>query len=510
MADAMNTRTTHPAAQCLYDSAASRQIDDNARRLLRCDGFALMERAAHSACSAFTQYFPASRRVAVFCGKGNNGGDGFLVAAKLHAAGYRIEVFQVGEPAHEAAAARMAAVNAGVCVRSFDAGDTITADVIVDALLGTGISAPPRPQMAAAIRAIGAVDCPVFSIDVPSGVDASTGQAFEPCVQAAVTISFIARKVGLHTGPGKRRAGALLYADLGVGAQAFVMPRALELRWRPEAYAALRPDLYKHQLGHVLLAGGGPGMPGAVALAAKAALRAGAGMVTVATLQSHLAPVVAFVPEAMVATGDAIDERLAMSDFLVLGPGLGRGAWSAQIFERVLRHARDHAKPILVDADGLFWLAATQTSDWPADCYITPHSAEAARLLEWRVDDVEADRLGAARALRERGARGAVLKGPGSVVAVPGGTHVCAHGNPGMASAGMGDVLSGIAAGLMAPMSRSGDAASMDNAFAQAVALHSATADREAARLGQRSLLAGDVVAGIAHMFDSAAETGRR
>ncbi len=496
----------HPAAFNLYDAAASREIDACAIAHLGVSGYDLMNRAADAAFSVLLQHYPGVNAISVWCGKGNNAGDAYLLAKRAHQYGIHTLVTALVDPLEltgDAATAYADAAGAGVSISVGKPAMHPAAEVIIDGLLGTGLSGAPRTPFDAGIAAINASGKPVLSIDVPSGLNAATGAVVEDAVRAAVTVSFITRKIGLYTGAGVSFAGVREFADLGVPADMYIAAGIKWLRWRPEVLPALDANTYKHRQGHVAVAGGDTSMPGAVAMATEAALRVGAGMVTAVTRPQHGGAIVARTPEVMVrgfhhdtATAAAANEEaldlLHRADLVVLGPGLGRSMWSEALYEAV----ENSGKPTLLDADGLYWLAARGA--WHGgDLTITPHVAEAARLLDWGAAEVQNDRLGAARSLGQRFTCRGVLKGAGSVVFSKSAADmaICAHGNPGMATAGMGDVLSGVAGGLMAAAAQ--QVSACDVRLASAVALHSAAGDAAASRVGQMSLLATDVIAAI-------------
>lgn len=497
-----NGPANNPQAQTgLFDAAQCQRLDVAARQTLGVQNIELMQQAAEAAFSILLRQFPDVRSLSIWCGKGHNGGDGLLLAALAQSYGLRVQCICLDSRERYQGDVQVAldqAERAGVVLQHAPVDPQIEGDVLVDAMLGTGVSDAPRPHYAQAIERLNGSSLPVVSLDVPSGLDVSTGAAPGAVVNAALTITFIVDKVGLRTGAGQRWGGEIALADLGVpttlqeaGQQE--VPRAQLLHWRAELRPPLAVDAYKHSRGHVLVVGGDQGMPGAVLLAASAALRSGAGMVTVASRPEHAAVVVTRTPELMLidAASAALEAKLSQADLVVLGPGLGRQAWGRDVYQRVAASGR----PVLADADALFWLAEAGT--WPGGpLYLTPHSAEASRLVELPVSDLERNRLYYAQLLRERfGAVAALLKGPGSVISSGGTCWVCAHGNPGMATAGMGDVLAGVAGGMLAGCYRAGqDADACAQAFAGAVALHSAAGDIAAERMGQISLLASDVV----------------
>lgn len=455
-----------------------------------------MRRAGRALFDALTDGWPALRRLSICCGRGNNAGDGYVVAELARVHGIDVELIQLGDPAAltgDAATARDDALAAGLRIlRTDDGNPALTGDVIVDALLGTGIKGPPRAPYARLIEQMNSAGSPVVAVDIPSGVVADTGAAAGAAVRAHTTVTFIGRKIGLHTGAGAALGGRVLYADLGVGSEVHAQVPGVDwLTFDDLSETVGLPkrdaDAYKQSLGHVVVVGGDESMGGAVAMAAQAVLRCGAGMVTAITRASHRSAILARRPEVMVLDAEddeLVSEVLGKATTLVVGPGLGRRAWGERLFELALAER----KPMLLDADGLYWLGKNGATP-PAGTVITPHAAEAARLLDSTVPAVQADRLASARALARRVDGVAVLKGAGSVIAEPAGVRgICAHGNPGMASAGMGDVLSGVIGALLAQ--GHGPAA----AAALGTCLHSLAGDRAARLHGEVSLLATDLL----------------
>jgi ADP-dependent NAD(P)H-hydrate dehydratase / NAD(P)H-hydrate epimerase len=361
-------------------------------------------------------------------------------------------------------------------------------EIIVDAVFGTGLGRDVTGAAADCIRAINEADRPVVAVDIPSGLQADSGHVLGCAVRADLTVTFIGRKVGCYLGAGPDHAGRIVFDDLAVplGAYAGSQP-TLSLLDESDVRAALPVrgrTAHKGRHGHVLVIGGAAGMGGAVHLAATAALRAGAGLVTVAAAQQSLGALVSR-PELMsVAAGDRseMERGLERATVLALGPGLGQSPWAIEIFDSALAAK----KPVIVDADALNLLARNprQREDW----VLTPHPGEAARLLGSTTDDVQRDRLAAAVALQRRYGGVIVLKGAGSIVQVQTGDGwLCDRGNPGMAVAGMGDVLTGVIAGIAA---QCGDLALAARA---GVFVHACAGDRAAAT-GERGMLATDVI----------------
>lgn len=479
----------------LYSAASTRELDRRAIEDFGIAGHALMQRAAQAAWTAARWRWPNARHVTVFCGPGNNGGDGYELACLAEAAGCTVRVHECDDLPRrgDALTARNRWLARGA-VQRWSAGQALDdADLLVDALFGIGLRRAPAGDAAAAIGAINAArdsGAAVLALDVPSGLDADTGAAPGAAIAADLTVSFIALKPGLCTGQGPALTGSLELATLdlpaavhdGLPALARLTDRS-ELRgWLPR-----RPRTgHKGSHGHVLLVGGDRGMAGAILLAARAALRAGAGLVTVATRDHHAAALTAAQPDVMVRSVEQPDDLqplIARADVLALGPGLGREAWGQAMFDAAI----EASLPKVVDADALNALAAAPRRDdrW----LLTPHPGEAGRLLGLSTAEVQADRLSTIRALQARYGGAVVLKGAGSLML--GGRdaelRICPYGNPGMGVGGMGDVLTGIAAAFIA------QGLAIDAAAAAAVTAHALAGDRAAER-GERGLMASDVI----------------
>ena len=393
----------------------------------------LMERAGGAAAVTALELFPDARRWTVVCGGGSNGGDGRVMAAHLERAGREVHIVDV---------------KAG----ETDLGEP---DVIVDALFGTGFSGEPRPDAAALIERINGSGARVFAVDLPSGVDASTGEVAGAAVRSDATITFHGRKVGLEVAPGRFHAGAVRVADIGL--------EPMETEHRLVGLELLRlvprrgPEDNKYTSGHVLVVGGSRGLTGAPCLAAMAALRADAGYVTVAAPTSTLPVLEQRLLEAVkrplpdedgMVTEDAagaVMELAGKASALALGPGLGRGPGPQGLVRRVLAEA---AVPAVVDADALFEL---EPEEWPAPRVLTPHEGELGRLLGRPSKEIAAHRLAAVREAADRFRCVVLLKGADTLVAAPGrGVLVSSLGLPSLATAGTGDVLTGIVAAFLA------------------------------------------------------------
>ncbi|MCD6061042.1 MAG: carbohydrate kinase, YjeF related protein [Moraxellaceae bacterium] len=470
----------------LYTAAQVRELD---RRAIAAGvaGYALMTRAGQAAFQRLRERWPQASRIVVLAGPGNNGGDGYVLARLAWNQHLDVKIVTVGDHDHlagEAAEAASDATRARVPEVSWQ-GRLPEADVYVDALFGTGLNKPVAGDFAAAIAALNASGRPVLALDIPSGVQADTGAELGEAVRADATISFIGLKAGLFTGRGPALTGEVFFHALSVAAAVYegIAPVAQRLTATDLAVLGCRPrDAHKGMHGHVLVVGGNQGMAGAVALAGEAALRSGAGLVSVATRPAHTGVLTARRPEIMchgVERAGDLAPLLAKADVVVLGPGLGRDDWGRALFGAVL----DSRLPLVLDADALNLLA--EMPEQRADWILTPHPGEAGRLLGLTTAQVQADRFAAVRALRERYGGSIVLKGAGTLVQDDAGLSLCPYGNPGMATAGMGDVLSGVAGALRAQQ--------VPQAAAMAVLVHALAGDRAAHDGGERGLMASDL-----------------
>jgi NAD(P)H-hydrate epimerase len=478
----------------LYVAAQVREMDRRTIEGAGIAGYTLMQRAAAAAFDALRDRWPQAQAIAVLCGSGNNGGDGYEIARLARAARLDVTVWQFGVPAEggDAWTAREAWIHSGGTVADWPSGGTLLSrfDVIVDAIFGTGLSRPPPAPVVNAIGAIAAAHAAgtgVLAVDIPSGLTADSGAVLGSAAAADVTVTFIGNKLGLYVGEGPDRTGAIVFAPLDAPVERFadLVPHA-RLMDRSDLHDALplrTRTAHKGNNGHVLIIGGDSGMAGAALLAGRAALRAGAGLVTVATRQEHAAVLTAAQPEIMFHGVDNTDDLMPLlmrATVVAIGPGLGRQPWG-----RALWAAVRERNGVVADADALNLLAEEplRNESW----ILTPHPGEAARLLGLESREVQADRITAVCALRERYGGTVVLKGAGSLVAadVP---WLCCHGNPGMGVGGMGDVLTGVIAGLRA------QGLSSEAAARHGVLAHALAGDRAAAG-GERGLLPSDLLA---------------
>lgn len=417
---------------------------------------AMMERAGGAVAAAVSRDFPGARVVAV-CGKGANGGDGRIAAQKLGA-----EVVEVG-------------------------AELPAADVVIDAIFGTGFHGEPREEAARSIEAIRSVGVPVVSVDVPSGVDASTGEVSGECVEATETVTFHGEKVGLVVAPGSLHAGRIEVADIGLEHSETGHARVTSeiVRRLPRR----QRDGNKYRSGSVLVVGGAPGLTGAICLAAEAAFRADAGYVSVAAPRESLPVVEMRLLEAVKRPLEEASEAAERAGALALGPGLGRTEEAKQLVRRLLEETE---LPAVVDADGLFGFEPVERD---APTVLTPHSGELGRLLDVEAAWVDAHRLEAVGRALERFRCVVLLKGSETIVAAPGARTLISVGTPRLATAGTGDVLTGIVGAFLAKR--------MEPQLATAAAAR-AHADAALAVPHERGLIASDVIAQLPGVLDAA------
>ena len=374
---------------------------------------AMMERAARAVVDEVLRRYPDARRIAAVCGKGANGGDGRIAVRLLRDGGREAD----------------------------ETDDPTGADVVVDALFGTGFRGEPRPEAAALIERINGAGAPVVAVDVPSGVDASTGEVAGAAVRADATVTMHARKLGLEVAPGRFHAGVVSVAEIGIEhvetTNRRVTPEILRLVPRRAAHDN------KYSAGSVAIVGGSPGLTGAAALAARAAFRADAGYVAICAPRESIAVLETLVVEAVKRPLEDVDEVVERAGAIALGPGLGRD--SGDLVRRLLSVTE---LPVVVDADALWQLEPTERS---AATVLTPHEGELARMLREESSWVAAHRLTAVRRVAERFGCTVLLKGADTLVCAPdGAVLVVALGPPSLATAGAGDVLTGIVAAFLA------------------------------------------------------------
>lgn len=467
---------------------------------------ALMDRAGRAVARTAIRMMGGryGKNVVVVCGKGNNGGDGFVAARVLRREGVTVRCLSVADVNEVQGAAKHhleLMVRRGVPIEPFDGVGLDGTDVIIDAVFGTGFHGSAEGPVAIAIAAINASDAPVISVDIPSGVDGLTGATTGPAIDATVTIAMAAEKIGTAVGSGAVHAGLVDVVDIGIPVQQGATSKA-----SASDVAGLlvrRPvDSHKRSHGSVAILGGSTGMSGAVILAATGAMRAGAGYVTVGVTAGVQPMVAGAIPEALsrILTsegflgGEVLEEFkpvLERADALAVGPGLGQGQAQTELVHKVLSSVE---MPVVLDADALNVLAS-DTSPLrrrTAPCIITPHPAELARLLDITVDEIQIDRVSAARRATEELGCVVVLKGFHSLIADGEQVVVNPTGGPSLATAGTGDVLTGVISAFLA-----GGLEPIDAAVA-ATYVHGLAGELA----GEVGVIAGDVVEALPKAID--------
>jgi ADP-dependent NAD(P)H-hydrate dehydratase / NAD(P)H-hydrate epimerase len=495
-------QTPASLAYKLVSAEQVRQHELTAAASLECTSFALMQRAGAAVMHCIQTYYPLAEKILVLVGGGNNAGDGYIVASLARLHGLNV-ILASADPTHtlssDALKAQQLWQQGDGLVLNWQEVDFREYDLLVDALLGTGLQGVIRSPMQDVIKQVNLSTIPVVSIDLPSGLHADTGAPLPIAVEAERTVTFVAIKPGLVTGIGKHFCGQLLLDELAIGKPFFALAKAQAnlISWGTLTKLADRQNhANKGKFGRLVCFGGNKGMAGAVCLSAAGALRSGAGLVKVFCHEHSQVVVATSQPEIMlqIETGiAAIKTALEWSTCLVLGPGLGTDQWSISLFEHVLAYLQQTEKPIVIDADGLNLLAKRYEAKQViklGHCVLTPHPGEAARLLGVTVPEIEQDRYAACQAIASRYQAVCVLKGAGTIICHPHSnedSYVCADGNPGMATAGMGDVLSGVIGAML------GQGMSGQIAANYGVCLHAAAGDRVASEYGQRGMIASDL-----------------
>jgi len=476
-------------------------IDEKTQTEFGFSGDLLMERAALAAAGVLEELHPdfKERRIHIYCGKGNNGGDGLALARILHEKRVKVTaiLMAASEEYHGLALDNLKrAVIYGVKLIQWnrrEAGESAKADLIVDALLGTGSRGVPEGPVAAAIKTINNSGKPVLALDLPSGTDPDTGQAQGEAVRAEATVTFGLAKPGLLCYPGAGYAGKVIVAAIGFPKQ-LLEAEGLKLNsLTPTEAADFLPErpatAHKGTCGRLLIIGGAPGMTGALALASRGALRTGAGLVTVG-LRDNL-PFPEKPAEVMTVTWEEAMRRIKKFDGIVVGPGMGTAVDGKELLKFVFQNS---VAPLVIDADGLNLIAAAPElfDEIRTSLVLTPHPGEMARLIGKPVAAIQEDRIKiAARFALDRKAV-LILKGARSIIALPeGNIYINTTGNPGMATAGMGDVLAGMIGGLI------GQGLSVATAGVVGTYLHGLAGDLAAERKGPVGLLAGDLIEAI-------------
>ncbi len=487
----MNSIPVNPAPIKLYSAEAVCNLDSIAINEFKISGYELMKRAGKATFEHLQNAYPLAKQILVVCGGGNNAGDGYVVAKLAQLADLKVKVIsQVGAEKLQGDAKTAWKDWHSLTHQSVKYSDALLqqTDVIVDALLGTGLQRDVDGEWAELIEAINQSGKPVIAVDIPSGLCADTGSVAGCAINASSTMTFIGLKKGLFTHLGVDHCGEIQFDNLSLPAGVYQrQPEQAELldwQYLKQLIQPRHASAHKHQFGHVLILGGDKGMPGAIRMAAEAALRSGAGLVSVVSHPEHAAVVLAGRPELMFSAcedGHVPAELLSKASAIVIGPGLTDSVWSHNLMASALRSSAIK----VVDAGALHLLRA---EDGPQDNWVlTPHAGEAAALLGESSAIIQASRFASAKLLQHQFGGTVILKGAGTLIqSADEIILLCPYGNAGMASAGMGDVLSGVIASLIA------QGYNMALASQLAVCIHALAGDR-AAEAGQSGLLASDL-----------------
>lgn len=497
----------------LYASKAVRAMDAEAIQRLDGHGIELMERAGAAAFACIKQLRPQARTLSAMAGRGNNGGDAYVVARLALEAGWDVRLYP-SDPRHapqgDAAIAKARYLAAGGPILDFIPEDFEAVEILVDGLFGTGLDRVIEGQDALIIEAANRFRERGFghaqnrrsliALDVPSGLHADRGCILGTAIRADLTITFVQPKPGLFTGMGPSCAGKIHVSHIGVDPEVLrgQKPFAELIGWIQSAPKPRPRESHKGTFGHVLIVGGDQGYSGAARLAGEAALRCGSGLVSIGTHPDHAPCLNQGRPELMVhgiRNGKDLEALIKKATVIAIGPGLGQTPWGKSLLDQVI----DCPLPLVVDADALNLLGGPlhRAAPW----VLTPHPGEAARLLGSTSQAIQADRFAAALSLAEQFGASIVLKGAGTLVAEVGRLpRVVPLGNPGMASGGMGDVLTGVIAALMAQGLSAFDAATLG------AILHAGAGDLLAEECGERGLLALDLPPAIRQLLHSPAQ----
>lgn len=486
----------------LFTAEQTRQLDQKIISDQGLSGWALMQAAGSYAFDVLRFCWPRARRIVVVCGPGNNGGDGYVLARCAHITGLHVVAMFVLDPAGlegDANTAWQQLLADGGKAIAFDKQQLTACDVIVDGLFGTGLGRELADEWLAVVGSINAAKPPVLSLDIPSGLHANIGDVLGAAIKAKTTVCFVGLNVGLFTGRAADYRGEIYYSGLGISADNYnsITPAASRLCLHNVAgvLPLRKRSAHKQQCGRVLVVGGAPGLVGAVSMTAMAAYRSGSGVVKLLTHESHARQLDVQLSEVMVSSLEAgmkLREQARTVDVIAFGPGLGHSRWASALFHSLL----ETQVPIVLDADGLNLLARdpVKRNNW----ILTPHPGEAARLLGLTTGQVQKDRLMAARSIVAQYGGVCVLKGAGTIVTNNGGNppDICDVANAAMAAAGMGDILTGVIAALVA------QGMALPVAARTGVYLHAAAGEAVADHIGQRGMIATDLISELPVQLD--------
>ncbi len=503
----LNSQTTWQDIKSapLYSAQQIKQLDKLTAKEQGISSFSLMQKAAYCALNCLIQHYPKAQKLCFFAGQGNNGGDALMMATYAQQLNFQVQVYLIEErnSSTNQQQAKQLAQAAGVPIHPLKKYQkNHNNDVIIDGLLGIGLQGSPQGEYAHAIELINTQSAPVFSLDLPSGLEADSGNGATKAIQATHSITFIAHKIGLLTGAAKQAVGQLFYANLGCTTST---QQQLPAKAYAYQYADIKPILQKRKshahkghFGHLFLAGGNQGMGGAIILASMLGARTGVGKLSCLTHKEHISPLLMRCPEIMsqkFTQKQPTDRLFKASTAIAIGPGLGQDLWAIAL----LNSALQSRKPCVLDADALNLLAHQKINLHTDTPYIlTPHTQEAARLLETNAKEIEQNRLQAAERLAQKYHAIVVLKGAGSIIASYDKTqlsYLCLDGQPSMAKAGMGDALTGIIGGFLAQGMPAFTAAY------KAVCVHAKAAELATKNHGEAGLLAQDLSTHIGRLI---------
>ncbi len=473
----------------LYRVEQVRELDRIAIQEFGIPGYELMNRAAMASFRIIRMNWREIDGVAIFCGSGNNAGDGYVLARLMMEARMGVVVHAVAPPSQlkgDALDAFQDYQAIGGKTIDFHPSIEYSANTLIDAILGTGVNREVTGRFAEAIETINQAGKTVISLDIPSGLNADTGVKMGEAVCANATITFIGLKQGIFTGDAPDCCGEIYFSSLDVPEDLYPkVPTTTTLMKDPD-FQHRKRCAHKGKFGHVLVVGGSHGFSGAARLSGEAAARIGAGLVSIATQPEHAGYMNVMVPELMchgVDNQQQLQALIQKATVIVIGPGLGQSKWAKELWQQVMA---TEDKLLVVDADALNLLA--KNVQYKSNWILTPHPGEAARLLGCTTSDIHCDRFAAVSAIQKKFGGCCVLKGAGSLITDGKSILVSTTGNPGMASGGMGDVLTGVIAGLLA------QGMGHYQATASSVYLHGKAADQAAEEFGERGMLASDLM----------------
>jgi len=483
----------------LYSAQTSQSIDHDAIKHANIPGILLMKRAGLFAFKTLETHWPNAKHIHVVCGTGNNGGDGFVIAQYAVLSGYQVSVSIHGNQRkiqNDALTALQELEQLDIKPTPFTQACLDQADVVVDALFGTGLNQDITGQFEEIIKQINQAEKPVLAIDIPSGLSADTGAILGVAIQAQHTCTFITQKLGLYTAHGQETAGKVHFSPLFIPNELYdnhtEIAQNHALKYWLNTLPTRLASHHKGVSGTVCLVGGNKTMMGAIQLAGLASLKTGAGLVKVITHEQHGIAITQAIPEVMCySTGD-LSTQAGLANVIGIGPGLGLDSWASSLFNQVM----DLPLPKVIDADALKLLAKRQQNQHTnGNWVLTPHPGEAAQLLGCDTQTIQKDRIQAIKQLHKKYGGVIVLKGNGTLIYDGDKIEICLAGNPGMAVGGMGDVLTGTIATFIAQGLSLWDAACLG------VALHAHAGDVLANQSGQPGILPSEVASVMSQLL---------